>query len=479
MFNPDLKWIANNVDGELVGENTTITGQISTDTRTINAGDLFVAIVGPNFDGNKFVNQAASAGAAAAIVSDNYAMTDIMIPVIRVKDTTRTFGLLGMAVRDRSKAQVVAITGSMGKTTTKQMVASILSRKGKTMATKGNLNNHIGVPMTLLRLREDYDFAVVEMGANHVGEIDELAALTKPEAAVVTTVAPAHLEGFGSIENIADAKGEIYKHIRAGGTAVVNVDCEFKSHWRETLTGLSCLTFSASTTDADVYATDVALDSEARASFTVHTSDETYSVQLPLPGKHHVYNALAAIALTLPLGVSGKEVAAGLSNMENEKGRAAIETLTPQLKVIDDTYNANSASIMAATDMLAELPGRHLLILGDMGELGDAAKTLHQQVGEHAARRNISAIFGEGNFTRFTIEAANEMLQSFDNKNEQQGYDYRHFTQRSEMLDAIMHYISSSDEQVTVLVKGSRSAQMEGVISQLKAQISSNGDLSC
>ncbi|CAH9064850.1 UDP-N-acetylmuramoyl-tripeptide--D-alanyl-D-alanine ligase [Pseudoalteromonas holothuriae] len=448
MIKVDLAWLAAVLDTPLTGENLSI-ANVNTDTRTITNNEVFLALRGPNFDGHQFVEQAKEKGAIAAIVDTPVACD---ITQLVVKDTRLALGQLGKAVIHKVAPKTIAITGSVGKTTVKEMCAAILANKGKVLATKGNFNNDIGVPLTLLRLKEDDEFAVIELGANHIGEIAYTTALTSPDVAVVCNVAPAHIEGFGSIEGVGQAKGEIFSGLKTGGVAVLNCDCEFVDMWRNDLSDVKTKCFS-SNKQLDVWAEDVLLSDTAHASFMLCTKEEKVPVQLALPGEHNVTNAVIAAALTCELGASLSDVAAGLENMAPVKGRVNLIKAGPNLNVIDDTYNANVRSVKAGIDMLMNMPGYRILALGDMGELGEQAREYHQDVGEYAQYKGIDALFSLGVLSRHSSEVFSQ--------------PERHFSTREHLLNALKNKINEHDGVCTVLIKGSRSARMELLVKDL------------
>jgi UDP-N-acetylmuramoyl-tripeptide--D-alanyl-D-alanine ligase len=448
MIKVDLAWLAAVLDTPLNGENLAV-ANINTDTRTIKNNEVFLALRGPNFNGHEFVEQAKEKGAIAAIV-DTPVVCDITQFV--VKDTRLALGKLGKAVMDTVAPKTIAITGSVGKTTVKEMCAAILARKGKVLATNGNFNNDIGVPLTLLRLAEDDEYAVIELGANHIGEIAYTTSLTSPDVAVVCNVAPAHIEGFGSIEGVGQAKGEIFSGLKSGGVAVLNCDCEFVDMWRTSLHDVRSKCFSMSS-KLDVWAEDVRLNKTAHASFTLCTAKERVSIKLALPGEHNVTNAVIAAALTTELGASLQDIAIALENMTPVKGRVNLVKVNAHLNVIDDTYNANVRSVKAGIDLLTNMPGYRILALGDMGELGEQAREYHVEVGEYAKQKGIDTLFSLGVLSR---EASDVFEQA-----------HRHFSTREHLLSELLQVIKAQNGVCTVLVKGSRSSRMELIVQDL------------
>ena len=452
MIEITLSTVAEITEGKLLGNDSTI-NNLSTDTRTTKAGDLFLALRGANFDGHKFVKQAESAGCLALIVDHQ---VDSAIPQVVVKDTLKALGLIGAYVKAQTAPKTVAITGSSGKTTVKEMVAAILSRLGNVLATKGNFNNDIGVPLTLLRLKPEHDFAVIELGANHLGEIAYTTSLVKPDVAIINNIAAAHLEGFGDLCGVARAKGEIYQGLGDDGVAIYNQDCLYADKWLWRLENKKVKRFSCAN-ESNFYSADVLLDDNGYANFTLHTDVGHTLIHLKLPGKHNVCNAVAAAAIAMEFGATLQDVQLGLADMTPVKGRSNLHHLGEQWKLIDDTYNANVESIKAAIDLLASYPGRKVLILGDMGELGSEARSYHQEVGEYAASRNIDELLTIGVLSQNTSDA-------FNRSKEGKG---QHFSERAKLMTNLQALLQDEEQQVSILVKGSRSAHMEYVVSDI------------
>ncbi len=423
-------------DGEFFG--------VSSDTRGIAAGVLFVALRGPRFDGHDYVTSAAAAGVAALLVEQ---AVDVAVPQLVVRDSRMALGRLAAAWRLHCNTPLAAVTGSNGKTTVKEMARAILRQRGAVLATEGNLNNDIGVPLTLLRLTRDHRFAVIEMGANHPGEIAYLTELTRPDAAVINNAAPAHLEGFGSVEGVARAKGEIYGGLRPDGVAVINTDDAFASLWYDMAGTYRQLTFGLGE-EAEVTAQwrPVAEGTQ----LNLQTPFGTCDFVLPLPGRHNVMNALAAASVTLALGCGLDAVAAGLSAMVGVAGRLQSRAGLNGATLLDDSYNANPESLRAAIEVLAGCAGRRVLVLGDMGELGQQAQGLHREVGTAARAAGIDALYGVGPLSSLAVEAF--------------GAGGRHYSEQALLVEALRQELAP---QVTVLIKGSRSAHMEDVVDAL------------
>jgi len=436
------------MEGRLEGADRAFRG-CSTDTRAIRPDELFIALRGAQFDGHDFVAAAAAAGAGAALVER--AVPAAPLPLIRVGNTLAAMGRLAADWRARFPVPLVAVTGSNGKTTVKEMLAAILSRRAPALATRGNFNNEIGVPLTLFGLGAEHRFAVLEMGANHPGEIRRLTNLARPDVAVITQCAPAHLEGFGTVEGVARAKAEIYEGLGANGTAIINADDDFSGLWRELSAARRQIRFGLRAS-ADVTAEDIAPLAAGGSGFRLQTPRGGVAVRLPLPGRHNVANALAAAACCEALDVPLEDIAAGLAGVHPVKGRLERKPGLGSATILDDTYNANPASLGAALAVLAGMPGRHWLVLGDMGELGATSAALHREGGGQARASGVERLFALGPLSR---EAAAEF-----------GAGARHFPGVPELVDAVKAGLAAD---VCVLVKGSRVMQMERVVQALLA----------
>lgn len=419
---------------------------VSTDSRSLRPGELFVALKGDNFDGHRYVEVAAAAGACAALVSETVASP---VPLLQVADTERALGQLAALNRREFSGTLVGITGSCGKTSVKNMLSAIFQTVGKTLATPGNFNNEIGLPLTLLELDPAREFAVIEMGAGKPGDIDYLSEIARPRIGVLLNALPAHLESMGSIEGVARTKGEILAGLGGTGTAVYPADSPFTALWRELAGTARRLEFGFDD-NADVRASGVELGAES-SQFTLHLGDDTVAVHLPVPGRHNVANALAAAAAALAAGLSPIAVAKGLAAASATDGRLQRRELAGDIVLIDDSYNANPASVKAAIDVLAASPGRQLLVLGTMAELGDGSDALHREVGSYASERGIDALWATGPHTEASVEAFGVGGRSFDG--------------RSRLAAALVDFLQSGD---TVLVKGSRSAGMEAIVAALE-----------
>ena len=452
MITTTLSWIASQIGGELQGEDREIDA-VSTDTRTIQSGALYLALTGPNFNGHRFVKQAEEAGARAVIASEKVRTS---LPVIYVDDTKLALGALGAAVKREVAPKTIAITGSSGKTTVKEMCAAILARRGNVLATAGNFNNDIGVPLTLLRLESQHDYAVMELGANHLGEIAYTTELVKPDVATIVNAAASHLEGFGSLLGVARAKSEIFKGLDETGTAVINADSQFSEFWQGKLRHTHTLTFSPEQqNEADFSAEHIMIGLDGCASFNLVCPKGDVSVHLAIPGAHNVGNALLAAALTMQVGATLQDVCNGLMDMQQVAGRLNVKKLTSQVTLLDDTYNANVASVNAAIDTLASFSGVKLLILGDMQELGEKARYYHEQVGSKAREKGIDMLF--------TLGVLSQSASSVYGENGE------HFSEINDLLAALEQRLLPEQRDICILVKGSRSSRMERVVEAIEA----------
>ncbi|MDX2319513.1 MAG: UDP-N-acetylmuramoyl-tripeptide--D-alanyl-D-alanine ligase [Moritella sp.] len=455
MINLALTAIAVQLNSKLQGDDLVISA-VSTDTRTIKAGDLFVALSGDNFDANGFVAQAAKQGAIAAIVTKKQAVD---IPQIVVKDSRIALGLLGKMVREQVQPKVAALTGSNGKTTTKEMLAAILKLVAPTLATAGNFNNDIGVPLTLLRLQADDQFAVMELGANHKKEIAYTTGLVLPDVVLINNVDAAHLEGFGDLQGVASAKSEILSGVKQQGLAVLNRDDKFYQYWLRKVDAQRQVSFSVVDADADYFAADIEFDDAGNPAFKLCTPSADCTINLAVAGRHNVANALAAAAMASCFGIDINIIKLGLESMVNVQGRLKISQLSPRIRIIDDTYNANIASVKAAIDVLTHFPSTTVLVMGDMGELGSSTADMHQQVGHYAQQQQVDHVYTCGALSREAALTAGE--------------SGRAFLAQSALVDALVELVTTAPETqlFTLLFKGSRSAKMEQVISLLATKL--------
>jgi UDP-N-acetylmuramoyl-tripeptide--D-alanyl-D-alanine ligase len=433
--------------GELLGPDAGITS-VSTDSRQLRPGALFVALQGARFDGHEFVAQARQQGAAGALVSRPLA---VALPQLRVADTRLALGRLGAAWRQRFQGPVIALTGSNGKTTVKEMVAAILRGRGRVLATAGNLNNDIGVPLTLLKLGDE-DSAVLEMGANHPGEIAYLTGLVQPDVALITNAGPAHLEGFGDLDGVARAKGEIYRGLGPDGVAIINRDDRYADYWSGLIGPRRVLDFALEH-PAQVRG-QVLDESPNRLRLTVcgHPVD----IELPLPGRHNLCNALAAAAAGLAMGAGLDDIRRGLESMRAVAGRLQRLPGVHGCTVIHDAYNANPASLAAALHTLSAEGGVNWLVLGDMAELGPQAEKLHEQAGRQARAAGFQRCYALG-------EQSRRALPAF-------GRDGVHCPSPEVLIHTLQEDLATSTTKPILLVKGSRSMRLERIVQALTGE---------
>ncbi len=426
---------------------------VSTDTRTLAKGDLFVALRGENFDGHRFLAKAQEAGAVAVVV-DTEDHT-VSLPQLVVQDTVEALARLAEGNRKESGVQLIAVTGSSGKTTVREMTAAILSRMGPTLATEGNLNNHIGVPLTLFRLAPEHRFAAIELGASGLGEIAHTVAVARPQVVILTNAGQAHLEGFGSYENIVRAKGEIIEGVAEGGLVVLNRDDPAFGQWLERAGERRVVSVSRlGHPDADYRVTNVTVSGAGQQLSVAGPEGWSCELNLPMPGDHNRSNALMAIAATRELGATDEQLEQGLAGVRSVKGRLQMLELGRGLTLIDDSYNANPASMKAAVAVLAEQAGQRLAVFGAMAELGPDARALHAEVGLAAKERGIDRLLVVG-------PGCEGYVDGFGPETEQ-------FPTHEAAVNAI---VSTLDSETTVLVKGSRSSAMDRVVEGIKEKV--------
>ncbi len=432
--------------GRLHGTDRQFDG-VSTDTRSIRDGELFIALAGPNFDGSDYVAEAAKRGAAGVIVTRQ---SEVPLAQITVDDTRLALGRLGAGWRRQQSAVVVGITGSNGKTTLKALTAACLAEAAPTLATEGNLNNDIGVPLMMTRIADSHRYAVLEMGANHAGEIAYLCALAEPDIVAITNAAAAHLEGFGSIEGVARAKGEILQSQSRPGVAVLNADDAWFQYWRGLAADIELLSFGLNEA-ADIRATDIVAGSGG-STFRLSLPAAVVDVQLSLPGRHNVRNACAAAAIATALGLAPEQVQAGRENVRPVHGRLQPLAGPRGALFYNDSYNANPLSVGAAAEFLASLDGTGILVFGDMGELGENAASLHREVGEAAREAGVDRLLAIGELSRLTVKA---------------------FGDGASWFAGVDELVATLDKELApgtnVLVKGSRFMRMERVLEALGA----------
>jgi UDP-N-acetylmuramoyl-tripeptide--D-alanyl-D-alanine ligase len=447
----DLAELARVTGGVLHGADVAF-GAVITDSRAIEPGSLFVALRGERFDGLQFVPEALERGAAAALVARH---VSVPLPQVVVRDALEGLSAFAAGWRHDFDGTVVGITGSNGKTTVKEMTGAILACEGPTLVTRGNLNNHIGVPLTLSRLEASHRYAVIEMGANHRGEIAHLAAIARPRVGLVINAGPAHLEGFGGLEGVAQGKGEMFAALGIADTAVINEDDRFAAFWHGLARGAGrVLTFGIHER-ADFTARDVSSRSAAdgfATGFELVTPLGRRHVTLALAGEHNVMNALAAAAAAHGAGAGLEAIVAGLGRMRAVAGRLEVKQLPGGARLIDDSYNANPASVRAGLRAMAALEGQHWLVLGEMRELGEDSSRLHAEIGEFAQQCGVARMFAVGEEARHAVEAF--------------GTGATWFAGVEPLATALAAELVPG---VTVLVKGSRSNRLERVAAALGA----------
>jgi len=439
-----LKQAAKILKGTCTGQDVSFSN-VSTDTRKLQSGDLYIALHGELFDGHNYIKQAEQAGAVAAIVHKNIKTN---LPLIKVEDTRKALGDLAAAKRDEFKGKVAGITGSNGKTTVKEMLTAIVAKQGSVLATQGNFNNDIGLPLTVLQMQQE-EFAVIEMGANHAGEIKYLSAIAKPNVVLINNAAAAHLEGFGSLKGVAEAKGEIYSGLADDGIAVVNIDDDFSDYWLGLIgSNKKIIKFSMRDKSADVYAEEKNIN--LSSGLTVKVLNSELEIKLKVQGLHNVMNALAAISMSVALGIKHQYIVEALNEFCAVKGRLNFHKVSENLTVIDDTYNANAASLFAGIDVLVEQPGKHWLVLGDMGELGDDEQRIHFDAGIKARKSGVSRLLTIGSASQYAVDAFGDKAKNFATK--------------EELLEFIKQ---NQPKELVVLVKGSRFMQMEKIVESM------------
>ncbi|MCH8059480.1 MAG: UDP-N-acetylmuramoyl-tripeptide--D-alanyl-D-alanine ligase [Proteobacteria bacterium] len=445
-MNATLSSAAESMRGTLHGADCPFDG-VSTDSRTLKCGDLFFALSGPNFDGGEFVSQVSEKGAAGAVVKS---VVEDDVAQITVDDTRLALGRLGATWRQSHAATVVGVTGSNGKTTIKEMIAACLSQIAPTLATAGNLNNDIGMPLMLLRIDSSHRYAVLEMGANHAGEIGYLTSLARPDVVVISNAGVAHLEGYGSITGIAHGKGEILQSDTRPQFAILNAEDEFYQYWLSLVDDIEILSFGLGE-GADVHADHIVAE-KGSTSFRLHLPAAVVDLTLPLAGIHNVRNACAAAAVTTALGVSPEQIRNAFESIEPMAGRLQPVAGRNGAVVYDDSYNANPDSVCAAGDFLATLSGRNWLVLGDMFELGENADQLHFDTGKALADGRVERLFAIGDLSKHTIKGFGD------------GGEW--FASIDDLIASVMADISAD---VNILIKGSRGMRMERVVEALRA----------
>ncbi|MGM0563633.1 MAG: UDP-N-acetylmuramoyl-tripeptide--D-alanyl-D-alanine ligase [Pseudomonadota bacterium] len=450
MIDGKVSQITRVMRGEWHGDDCRVAG-VSIDTRSLSPGQLFFALPGGERDGHEFVAQAAQSGASAAVVERFLETVDL--PQIVVRDARLALGHLAAWWRAQLEVHLVALTGSNGKTTVKEMLHSILRQAGDTSATRGNLNNDLGVPLTLLKIGRRDRFAVVEMGANHFGEIEYLTQLARPDVALINNAGPAHLEGFKDISGVARAKGEIYNGLSEGGVAIINADDAHADYWRSLCADKATVTFGLEQ-NADVQGQWEAEESK----LTIRVSEDKLpagqvTVVMAFSGRHNACNALAATAAALASGVSLEQVASGLESASPVDGRLAQKLARRGFCLMDDSYNANPASLTAGVEAALEMGRPVWLALGDLAELGERSEAVHAELGEEMRQMGVERLFTLGDHSRRAAEVFGERAAAFDS---------------AEALAESIEALATQD--VVLLVKGSRSSRMERVVDLLSEE---------
>jgi len=447
-----LQQAATATGGCLTGTNTHFS-HVVTDSRESVRDGLFVALRGPSFDGHEYAGKAMADGAAACMLE--YYLPDIS-PAIQVGSCLEGLGRLAADWRRRIPAKVCAVTGSNGKTTVKEMLAAILRQRACVTSTLGNRNNDIGMPLTLLQVTPKDRYAVVEMGMNHPGEIARLSQLAAPDVAIITNAAPAHLESLGTVDTVAAAKAEIFQGLSEQGVAVINSDSPYAHYWRQQAKGHQLLLFGNST-DADVCAVD-----GPDQQWQLQIEQDRAPVRLQVPGRHNRCNALAAAAAAHALGMEIADIASGLAACQAVPGRMQLRSTCSGAQLYDDSYNANPQSLRVALEVMASYPGKRILVLGDMAELGTQSAVLHADCGQMAADFGIDLLFGLGSRVRNTCRVFGEAAMAFDDV--------------ASLLSALRPQLDAS---TLVLVKGSRCMHMEAVVAALCEPAKTTGVASC
>lgn len=447
--------LAQILQAKLIGDENVQVEEINTDTRKSVSNSLFFALKGEKFDAHQYLDQAVSQGALALVVQQEN--PSILVPQLVVKDTRIALGELAKWLREKINPRTVAMTGSSGKTTVKEMTASILQHTAAdseaVLFTNGNFNNDIGVPLTLLRLTEKHRFAVIELGANHQNEINYTTKLVQPNAALINNIAPAHLEGFGSLAGVVQAKGEIYRGLTKNGVAIINAEHNHLDIWQKEISNHAIQYFNGKD-----YSVKNVQGNEQGSAFTLVSPQGEIDISLPYLGEHNVKNALAATALAMNVGATLADVKAGLEQRSQVKGRLFPIQVTPNLLLLDDTYNANKDSLCAAIDVLKSYDAFRILCVADVKELGENSLAIHREVGQYVNLANLDLVCSYGNESAVISEAVSG----------------KHFTDKTEMVDFLVPLIENQLQQnkkVVVLGKGSRSMKMEDVIYSLKDKI--------
>ncbi|WWP01061.1 MAG: UDP-N-acetylmuramoyl-tripeptide--D-alanyl-D-alanine ligase [Candidatus Dasytiphilus stammeri] len=445
--------LAKIIDGELIGSDIEIC-KVITDTRQSTEEALFIALIGNNFDAHDFVEEAINNNKIIAVIVSRILV--IKVPQILVKNTSIALGNLAKWLRQQLHTKVIALTGSSGKTTVKNMLTAILKQCGNTLSTMGNMNNHIGVPLTLLQLNKEYIYTVIEMGANHPGEIDYAVQLTNPEVVLINNITLSHLHGFGSILGVAKSKGEIFTGLVENGIAVINADSHYWSYWRHLLGNQLVWRFSLTPKhESSFFATNIILNITS-TQFTLNTPKGCIEVFLPLLGKHNIANALAAATLASAVDISLQDIKTGLAHLKALPGRSYPILIDRNKLLIDDSYNANVGSMKAAAYTLSKMPGYRIMVVGDVAELGNHSVRYHQMIGWIMRLAEIDKVISIGILSK-NISDLNHEGEHF--------YDQAKLIQRLKIL-------MEKYKNVTILIKGSRVAKMEKIVHNLQEKYS-------
>lgn len=442
-----LSYVAEVTGAKWAGHDVIIK-KVETDSRKITPGDLFVAIPGERVDGHDYLEEVEKKGAIGALISRKVETT---LPTLQVSNTVESLGVLAKAYRSQFDLPIAAVTGSSGKTTVKEMIATILAGVGPVLATRGNLNTDVGVPLTLLQLSPEHRMGIIELGARKAGDIRYLMDLVNPSVSLITNAGVAHLEIFGSEMGIAKAKGEIFTTLSPKGTAVINADDPHADYWHSLIQPTQKVVTFGLQHKADISANHIQLEPNF-SIFECLLKEKQLKIHLPVPGIHNVRNALAAAAVTEAMGISIESIQQGLERFKPAAGRLEFKTGYKGACIIDDTYNANPASVRAAILVLSKYPGQKIYVAGDMFELGPNATELHREIGVFAKQSGIHQLLAVGGFTEAMVEGF--------------GSGALHYPNKTELIDAVKKYIT---EDATVLVKGSRGMRMEEVVNGLIA----------
>tara|TARA_R110000868_G_scaffold410505_4_gene698794 strand:+ start:23923 stop:25281 length:1359 start_codon:yes stop_codon:yes gene_type:complete len=451
MIQLSLSEVASATKGQLIGDDADFSG-VSIDTRTLVQNNLYVAIKGESVDGHEYISQAIKAGASAVMVEHQ---VDVSVPQIIVEDTTKALGALAKYWRQQFTIPFIGLTGSCGKTSTKQMLAAICQQVGNTLYSTGNQNNQFGVPLTLFRLDENVEYAVIEMGTDRPGEIAYLTDIVEPQVALITNIAAVHIAKtgrFDSVDKIFTEKSNIFSHLPNNGCAILNADDAYYPQWCERLSQVNRISFGLQS-KADVSATDLSHNADLQYSFSLQTPVGSTDVHLSTIGKHNVENALAASAACIAIGLSLDDITTGLANIELVDRRLIRYHAVNDASVIDDSYNANVKSVPAVIEMLAQYPGKRIMVLGDMGEVGPTSQAEHARMGQLAKDLGIDSFYAYGEETQYSISAFGD-----------NGFHFDSHEALSEQL------IKQLNPHTTVLVKGSNGMMMYKIVEAIRIQ---------